>query len=86
MLTGHSNPKEIAMTETILSPLTTRLNGRFTLRRIWGALHPAEARALRRAGLFHRLVQFWVRPLGGAGTATDAATRLEILSRGDYPR
>ena len=47
---------------------------------------PAEARALRRAGLFHRLVQFWVRPLGSADTATDAATRLDILSRGGFPR
>jgi hypothetical protein len=74
------------MTETILSPRATRLKDRFTLRQVWGALHPAEARALRRAGLFHRLVQFWVRPLGSAGTATDAATRLEILSRGGFPR
>ncbi len=47
---------------------------------------PAGERALRRASLFRRLVRFWTGPLGGAVTATDAATRLEILSRGGFPR
>ena len=78
------------MTQTIRSPripgldLTGRLAA--ALQWAWGALHPAEARALRRARRFHRLVAFWVRPLGSVGTSSDAATRLEILSRGGFPR
>ena len=90
MLRGQSKTDETDMTYSILSPRTTRvdLTDRLaaSLQGSVVVLHPAEARALRRAGLFHRLIQFWVRPLGSAGTAGDAATRLEILSRGGFPR
>jgi hypothetical protein len=90
MLKWQSRHEETDMTYSIPSPRTLRLDltGGLsaTLQRAVVALHPAEARALRRAGLFHRLVQFWVRPLGSADTATDAATRLDILSRGGFPR
>lgn len=66
------------------STLTERLAG--LVGAVHARLHPAEARALRRAGRLHRLVGWWLRPLGSADTATEAATRLEILSRGGFPR
>lgn len=52
------------------------------------SLHPQEARALRRAGRPRRFLAWWTRPLPeGIGTsARDAATRLEILDRGGFPR
>lgn len=53
-----------------------------------GSLHPKEAKVLRRAGRLHRLLAWWTRPLPDAAgnSATDAATRLEILTRGGFPR
>jgi hypothetical protein len=82
--------QEADMTATLqnrpLSPstLTERLAG--LVGAVHARLHPAEARALRRAGRLHRLVGWWLLPLGQAGSATEAATRLEILSRGGFPR
>ncbi|MDP3196802.1 hypothetical protein [Tabrizicola sp.] len=50
-------------------------------------LHPKEARALRLAGRLHRLLTWLTRPMPATGrSATDAATRLEILTRGGFPR
>lgn len=51
-------------------------------------LHPREVRVLRLAGRLHRLLAWLTRPLPAlsGGSATDAATRLEILSRGGFPR
>ncbi|KAF0117013.1 MAG: hypothetical protein FD150_103 [Rhodobacteraceae bacterium] len=52
------------------------------------SLHPKEARALRLAGRLQRLWAWWTRPLPHAGrsSATEAATRLEILTRGGFQR
>ena len=51
-------------------------------------LHPNEARALWRHRPLHRLLTWLTRPLpdGAGNSATDAATRLEILTRGGFPR
>jgi hypothetical protein len=50
-------------------------------------LHPREARVLRLAGRLHRLLGWMTRPLPPTGgNAADAATRLEILTRGGFPR
>ena len=58
-----------------------------TLRRPGQALQPQEPRALWRGGRLHRLILWWVRPLPKAGASSaDAATRLEILARGGFPR
>lgn len=51
-------------------------------------LHPKEARTLWRLGRLRGLLNWWFRPLPGSrgNSATDAATRLEILTRGGFPR
>lgn len=51
-------------------------------------LPPKETRAFHRGGLLHRLRGWWTRPVAVApgSNATDAATRLEILERGGFPR
>lgn len=51
-------------------------------------LHPNEARVLWRHRPLHRLLTWLTRPLpdGAGNSATDAATRLEILTRGGFPR
>lgn len=50
--------------------------------------HPNEVRALWRRRPLHRLLTWLTRPLpdGAGNSATDAATRLEILTRGGFPR
>ncbi|MBA4325075.1 MAG: hypothetical protein C0426_08515 [Rhodobacter sp.] len=50
--------------------------------------HPRQARLLRLAGRLHRLLAWLTRPLPktSGGNAVDAATRLEILTRGGFPR
>ena len=47
-----------------------------------------EARVLWGKGRLHRLMLWWTKPLPPAahGGATDAATRLEILACGGFPR
>jgi hypothetical protein len=50
--------------------------------------HPEEEWALRLTKRLQRLLAWWTRPLPVAAStnATDAATRLEILTRGGFPR
>jgi hypothetical protein len=52
------------------------------------SLHPKEARVLRLMRHLHRLLIWLTRPLPDASSscATDAATRLEILTRGGFQR
>lgn len=48
---------------------------------------PREARMLRLSGRLHRLLAWLTRPVSTtAGNSADAVTRLEILSRGGFPR
>jgi hypothetical protein len=51
-------------------------------------LHPKAAPARRLAVCLRRLLNWWTRPVpaGSGRSATDAATRLEILTRGGFPR
>ena len=74
-----TNPSDRGLINAGLLTFATLLADSFSpTRPATDSPHPREARVIRRYGWLQRLVAWGTRPL--AGSATDAATRLEITA------
>lgn len=89
-MTTHIRPNRDPMNAGWLV-FGTMLSNSFGRTRTAPPPQPDELHTARRKGLARRLLAWWFRPLPQETgkeprSAADAATRLEILARGGFPR